>query len=371
MRNKLLIPFCLISVVVICLAFLYSQKHTSAPVPQADGENVVEYKIGASDVAFDDSYKEKMSLFNKDLADYYNTHRYENGIITEYGTMFDMFRDAEVTVKDVINEYGTDISEDIINNTELLLLRTEDVAKVLERSEQGKELVPFTAFNTKDGYYISSDGFEGEVIDAEKFKALRLMYSFSHGNVVNPKKGSEDYNAIMQAVAFPSPYDVKHIAHDDRYAVVVVGSLEDTSDIREYALTNNGSKWTVIKKDMEKDGNSKQEINNMCPDMELGLLPVYNIANYAQIYSSEDLKDIADAVRASVSDEDKIDGDYVCGAYPFVYMEFNATGKRFIGFRDGKDEPVHFEPCADLATVIAYMKQKDDDPPVFICKFNN
>ena len=153
-----------------------------------------------------------------------------------------------------------------------------------------------------------------------------------HGEIKNPKKGEDEYNAIIKASGVSGNIDVKHIACDNKYAVLVVGSLDDPTDIKEFAFLNDNGKWGIIANDLATVANAKQYMNERYPDMELGLLPIYNIKDYGTIVTGFD-----DYISSLVSLGMIKDGDMKQGAYDmngagnFVYIEPKATGKRLIG----------------------------------------
>lgn len=72
-------------------------------------------------------------------------------------------------------------------------------------------------------------------------------------------------------------------------------------------------------------------MNERYPDMELGLLPIYNIKDYGTIVTGFDDYVSSLVSLGMIKDGDMKQGAYECGAGNFVYIEPKATGKRLIG----------------------------------------
>lgn len=208
------------------------------------------------------------------------------------------------------------------------------------------------------------------MLTAQQYQQLVGMYSFEHGEIKNPKKGEDEYNAIIKASGVSGNIDVKHIACDNKYAVLVVGSLDDPTDIKEFAFLNDNGKWGIIANDLATVANAKQYMNERYPDMELGLLPIYNIKDYGTIVTGFDDYISSLVSLGMIKDGDMKQGAYECGAGNFVYIEPKATGKRLIGHVNSQNKLEFFE-ASSLEEAISIMLQKEKNPPVFILKFDN
>ncbi|MBQ7265781.1 MAG: hypothetical protein IJS61_06755 [Firmicutes bacterium] len=335
-------------------------------IEAATGEGVVNYTIGLSDKELTDEYKSEIETLNTAIDDYFQKNKAADGIVSLYGNMNRLSDDSEITVDLICNTANISIANDVKAETEIILVKPQDI----DPSYEGKGLAPFSAYNTKEGYYVSSSQYGAKTMSFQDYRQMRMNYSFDHGQINVPKKGDKTYQDIIKAVAFPEPYDVKHISNDDKYAVLVIGSKEKTEDVREFLLEYRDEKWQVLMKELEKRGNAKQEVNFAYPDVELGLLPKYNIASYSKRFTPElkekCLKELADST--AVTAEDKSGDIYVCDADAFMFIEYEKTGKIFVAHYS-EEEELFVQPCSDLETAIKYMLKLNNDPPVFICLF--
>lgn len=374
MSKKSIIGLVAAIVVVIAAvgAFIGYKQLTKKPAEEkklADNSGVVEYKTGLSDLVLDESLISEIKELNEAVDKFYNDKKDTDGIITEYGLMFDMADNKLIDTVTLSNEDYFSISEKLSGNVDILYIRPGDLGGIADKAIKGSELAPMTAINTADGYYVSSKDIEAVYVDEKTYKTLLRYYSFSHGDRRNPTAGSDEYKAIMAATGFAEPYDVKHIDCDDKYAVVVVGSLTDNSDIREYVLVNDNGSWSLGIDGLEDKGNARQLVNHKYPDMELELMPKYNIGSYGKIMTN--LTDYIDQLKQLklLNDSDLTDGTYNCAAGTFVYIQANSTGKRLLGHL-GSDGKLQFFEVNSLEEAVANMVELDEEPPVFIVKFN-
>lgn len=335
---------------------------------QKDGtEN---YKIGLSNFEPSDEQVSSMSTIAQGAGKYYADKVYTEGLLSQYGFLYSLSKENTVALNDIIAEGYATADKDVAAYTDVLLIRPVDYNAVIGSQGGDKKLTVFVALNTKSGYLISGAETEPKMLTQEQYTQLIGKYSFEHGEIKNPKKGEDEYNAIMKAGGISGNIDVKHIACDDKYAVAVVGSLDDTTNVKEYAFLKDGGAWTLISNDLETAANAKQYINENYPDMELGLLPLYNIKDYGQIVTGFDDYVTSLESLGMIKSGDMSKGAYECGVGNFVYIEPVATGKRLIGHINSENKLEFFE-AESLEDAIATMLKLEKNPPVFILKFNN
>lgn len=322
--------------------------------------NVTEIAIGLSDIELNDELKTTMKDLARNASAYYNQHKAERVLTTQYGLMYSYNDKANVTVA----ELGIDIDEDISNEMDILYVKSSDVMS----EAGGNDLGIFVSINSSSGYYVvSHEGFE-KTFTEEEFKNLLMKYAPTHGEIRNPARGSEEHTAIITAAGISGEnFDIKHIACDDKYAVVVANDVKNPADIREIALIKESNNWKVTNKDLAVAENSYTDINTAYPDMDLGLMPIYNIADFGAIETTN-LSDIADAlIQQNMLTADEKASMYACGNGKFAYIQ-TTNGKRFIGFINDKKE-LEFHQAQDLKETLSYMVQCQENPPVFIVKF--
>jgi hypothetical protein len=370
-RAKLIAAVVLLVVIVAAVAgaYVYINHKSSGELSVADDDGITEYKTGLSDLEPTDEIYASMAELNEAVDKYCDENIGSKGLVSEYGLMFDLSANSLVDFGTIVSaEYFENLS-DLKDNVDILYIFPKDLGNVADKAIEGDTLTAMTALNTKYGYYVSGTGIEGVTLTQEQYNALLKMYSFNHGDRRNPEVGSDEYNAIMAATGFSEPYDVKHIDCDDKYAVVVVGSLNDASEVKQYMLINENDSWSVALDGLESKPNPRQTVNQKYPDMELELMPKYIIAAYGEILSG--LDDYVSSVKGLglLNDLDTSDGIYTCGVGKFVYMQSNSTGKRLLGHLDENNSLQFFE-VDSLEEAVANMLELEDDPPVFILKFD-
>lgn len=328
------------------------------------------YKIGLSD--FEPSDKQ-VNAFNSaaDGVQKYYTEKYAtDGFLSQYGFMYSSLTSNQVALSDIASAGYITADDDVLTNTDVLLIRPSDYNSIIGAEGGEDTLTAFIALNTKNGYLLAGSGVEPQILTAQQYSQLIGKYSFEHGTITNPKKGEDEYNAIMTASGLTGNLDVKHIACDDKYAVVVAGSLDNPTDIKELAFTKSDAGWQLISDSLATEINPKQALNQSYPDMELGLLPVYTIRSYGQIVTGFD-DYVSSLVSLGMLTSDAMNqGAYECGAGNFVYIEPKATGQRLIGHVNSQNKLEFFE-ADSLEDAIKTMLEQEENPPVFILKFDN
>lgn len=322
--------------------------------------NVTEIAVGLSSIELNDELKSTMANVARDANAYYNQHKAEKTLTTQYGLLYSYTDKANIT----IDELGEELDKDISKEMDILYVKSSDVMS----EAGGNDLGIFASINTSSGYYVTSnDGFE-KTFTEEEFKNLLMKYAPTHGNIRNPQRGTDEHTAIITAAGVNgNNFDIKHIACDDKYAVLVTNDVTNPTDIREIALVKNNNAWTIVNANLATAENSYTDINTACPDMDLGLMPIYNIGDFGPI-ETEKMSDIADALvkQGTITAEEK-NNMYACGCEKFAYIQTN-DGKRFIGFIN-EEHQLEFSQANDLNETLSYMVQCQQNPPVFIVKF--
>ncbi|MBR6399924.1 MAG: hypothetical protein IKS17_01695 [Firmicutes bacterium] len=346
-----------------------SPAETPSETTTIDFSNAEEVIIGLSDTQLTDELKTQLADINAALENYMSSHKKDKDLLTEYGFLYSDTAGTNVTVKDLVKQGVIQADEETAEYTDIIYIRASDLAAYAPNIDKNDDrLQVFTAYNSSEGYFVSNDFYsEGAVLSQKDYEALIMDYKFTHGEITNPKRGSTDYEGIMAATGFTGEYDVKHIACDDKYAVVVVGSLEDTKVIREYVCVLENGTWTLGMEGLEKSESPKYDVNMQYPKMELGLLPKYVIANYESPKNGFTAYE-APLVQLGLIKQQDTPASYDCGADKFAYMEFGDT--KLIGCVN-EENKLEFYPVNSVEEAIAYMLKFNADPPVFIINFHN
>lgn len=364
-KSKSVVPvliFAGLAIVAVVIIFVIFKGINNSDI--LDNEDVPsepeEIQVGLTDYSATDAEISELKELNAVLDNYVDTHYEDMGIASSYGFLYSTVSGNNIMLKDIMSEGLFKASEHIAANTDILYMKASDIGLT------GNEFKVCTAFNTKDGYYFSATDLAGRYYTEQEYHDLILKYSFIHGTVINPKKGDANYQKIVAAASINDNYDIKHLACDDKYAVVVANNVKNTSEFVEVILVKNGENWQVGIGNVANSKNAKQTVNKQYPDMEFGLLPVYNIGDYQAILSdmpefTEQLVDLGAITEAEAKNM------YTCSAGNFAYFE-TENGKKLLGhMENGKLE---FNEVQSLEQTISAMVRAEQDPPVFIIKFN-
>ncbi len=305
-----------------------------------------------------------------DYMAYYEKSYSAGNAVCVYGFMYNADTNMPVDVSEITENVPEELKQ-----ANLLYLRPGDF-EVCENSEYDvnildNDLTPFISVLTDKGYYIASSEYKGGMLTTEDYRALIMRYNCSNGEIYTPKKDSQTYNDIVNAISdnwnTDKTIDVKYIGCDDKFAVVVANLVEEPLDIREYLLQSSGNVWNIRSKELARQKNVKQYVNEMHPNMDLNILPYYNLAGYGDFRT--DLYGYYDQITASnelgVNKED-LPAIYCMYSDNFIYYEF-AQGKKVVGHVD--NGVLTFYKVNSTDEAVALMSSFTDKPPVFIIKF--
>lgn len=349
------------------------QTETAAEETTADAvtEEAVteEFIIGLSDTVLTDEIKADLENINVRVLNYMDANEKDTSFITEYGFLYNDTIKDNVTVKDLVKQGYVEVGSDTAEYTDILYIRASDLAKYSsDIDENDDKLQIFTAYNSSEGYFISNDFYsDGVMLDKQQYEELVLSYSFTHGLVHTPKRGESEFDNIVSAISFGEEFDVKHLACDNSYACIVIGSLSDTRVVKEFVLVKKEGEWQIAIDKLEQSEDPRREVNMQFPKMELGLLPKYTIADHGALQNGFS-KYEPSLVQLGLVKQEQLPASYDCGTDGFAYMEFGDT--HLLGWVNAENK-LEFYPVANTEEAIAYMLQFDDDPPVYILNFHN
>ncbi len=361
--KKPLIIFGILAVIAILIvAFIFKGLNKTDIIKNDEvPSEAEEIQVGLTDYSASKSELKELEDLNETIEAYVNQVYDERGIASVYAMLFSIEDNTTIAMKDLMSDGVVTASDNVANNTDILYIKGTDVGL------NNDDFKVITAFNTKDGFYLSGKDIEGKYYSEQEYHDLVFKYSFNHGELINPKAGEDNYTKILTAAAVNNNYDIKHLVCDDKYAVVVANNLNNTAEFIEAVLVKDGENWTVGIGNLVNAKNAKQVVNKNYPDMELGLMPIYNIGDYTNIMAdlSSSVKQLVD-LKFITSEE--ASSAYVCGAGSFAYIQ-TESGRRILGCMSDKDK-LDFNEYKSLEETIAAMVTLQEDPPVFIIKFN-
>jgi hypothetical protein len=332
---------------------------------------IYEIKSEASKETVDEALYSKIASINTAIDSYYSSNK--GSLLCVYGLMYSDTDDYTVSVSKIATASNLDFGDDIDNYADALLIRPSDLSQFdgLElKHPKSTDLTPYSAYHTSEGYIISSSTDAGGIITADQYRTLLGTYATDHGTVHTPNSTDEDYLDIAASAAFAfdgGKYEMKYVACDDTYGVAVIGSLDDPTKIAEYIMTKKPGGWAVLKDGIEKSTLPRIEVNNLVPDMDLGLLPKYTIAEFGDIKTGF-IDYEQSLVKLGMLTADDMPEVYSCGAGRFAYIEMS-SGKKLLGIVNSNKQ-LEFYEVSSTNEAIAAMVDEQENPPIFILKFS-
>lgn len=323
-----------------------------------------------STVNLDDETIQQLNILNEKLDEYYLQNWEQNEFLSSYSYLIKS-NGTEVTLQDLNQTLGYEAPESL-KDVSIHFVKPKSLKpylgdKILDEDEE--ILTVYSALPVQNGMYISSKFDEGGFVSNEDYKAFVESNSWYNGDIKTPEKDSEQYKNIVKAVVDTDDMlkdgNVKHIACDDKYAVIVISSKDNPSYIKEYALQQNDDKtYKIIVEELESV-NSKIFINYAYTDFDLAMLPLYEISNYKNISSQQQSALTALLEAGEITENDEL--VYCCGAGNFIYLEFNPD-KKILLFLN-QDGQMDIYQVDNFKTALSQMLKLEQNPPAFILKF--
>ncbi len=317
-----------------------------------------------------------IDTLNTSLREYFDENYDSGNIVSVYGFMYDAETNRPIETEEL---YGSDVPE-VLKDVNLLYIKSGDFDFIDDIDEKDididitdEDLSPFTSILTTEGYLISSDVYGGGILSEDDYRTLIMRYDCGHGDIYTPEEDSSVYNIIYNQIAneWGDGYtpDIKYMGFDEKYGIAVANVLESPTEFKEYLFMKAGSSWSVKSKQLAEKENVKQFVNEKYPDLDLSLLPFYNLAEYDDMRT--DLygyyENIVSFDELGVTEND-LPAVYCLYCDNFIYYEF-AEGKKVMGYIDDEDV-LTFYKVNSTNEAVAFMSSVTDNPPVFIIKFS-
>lgn len=330
---------------------------------------IYEIKTTPSQEAVDEALYSKIASLNNAAKTYFDENN--TSLLCVYGLMYSDETDFTVSASEVAESTGLTVDDNIDDYADVLLIRPSDLAQfdsVELRNDTDTTLKPFTAYNSSEGYIISSYEDEGGILTMEEYRNLLGTYASDHGSIVNATEDDETYWDIVAATDFDDThYDIKYVAYDEKYAVAVIGGMTEKNNIKQYVLIKKPGGWSVILDNLESSLTPRYDVNRSYPDMELGLLPMYTIAEFGTIKTGF-VEYEQSLIELGLITENDMPEVYSCGAGKFVYIEMT-SGKKLLGVVNDSNQ-LEFYEVGSTNEAISAMLQFQETPPLFILHYN-
>jgi len=298
-------------------------------------------------------------------ASYLDQFRSTLAFVSKNGYFFSWPAKMYVTGADLLDL--TDLTQDQASHPlAFLYIRPADLGR------QGTDLAVYAACRTGDTVIIAGDGQEVKRLSPGELDKLLAPYSWDQGDPRRYMDASAANQAIIAALPKSDKgYDVRHLYGNGVYAALVASPVSQPASIKEYVLKKGADGWAVVLDGLEGMNNRYQTVNAQLPDLDLRLLPAYELTMYLK-YVKADFSGLIAAMIQQGSIE-KADGDptFISGTDEFVYMEFGPVEK-FICYHDKGDTSGTWKVTAifscDDARTLMDKYATFNPPPYFLVK---
>jgi hypothetical protein len=238
--------------------------------------------------------------------------------ISKDGFLYDAAKESFVTPSD----FGG--APDVL----FLYVFPRSVSDYAEAGEfgSGGGLSLVAALESDEGVTLYSNGERG-FLYRESFNSLIESYGGYHGEIRRLDGLTEEYEQIMAAVlsygmrgeaAYP-----RYVAADDSHAVIVLSFKSAPEKLTGYALEYTGRGYSVARANFEESGNYQKAINAALPNLNLSLLPEYDLLALPEMKS--DFPSLLENFPGGLD----APPEFVCGAEEFVYVVLD-TGAAYL-----------------------------------------
>lgn len=334
---------------------------------------ITEPDIEKSDLTADEKVYEEIKKINEVGYKYYNDNFKTNKFVSNYGYLYSLVLDKAITVQDLIDGgyYTCPEGMEALKETDLQLLMPSDVIKYGVDVKDASFACFFTSLRTSEGVFISSPEDEGGMMAYENYRNMLLEYIPEHGEVIYPKKDSDDYKAIISAVdekvGEKKNYDVKHMVCDEKYSVAIVGDNDNITDIKAYVLKKENDKWEVSYDGLEKSKDIITGININFPDLSVNMIPLYSIAANGEIETDFD-KFVKNFISDGNISESDLPVAYSCGTNGFMYLEFE-SGVKIVGVVNENKELQCYK-VNNASEAVKVMRSFSENAPIYVIKMD-
>ena len=293
--------------------------------------------------------------------------------VSRNGMLYDFPAEMYISTGDFKPEDG--FNQDYAGKDVLILyVKAADMPAELTVGENLDRLTVFAACRSGNGYMVSN-GVKSSKMTAEAMKAVLNRYSADHGPIEYVRGNTETFmDAVRALVSEPGlegPLDIRYMAEDGEYVSAVVSPRGDTTLIKEFVLLKGQNGCEIYLDKIETQWQKFVAINEAAPDINLDLIPKYNLCR-----DTQDLKtDFTALLNSMVSTGVVSSGDgppvFISGNAEFVFMEFPGGAHMLAHNDDGRNDwKVYKVSRYEDAVLRMGELSKFNPPPYFLIKQN-
>lgn len=294
----------------------------------------------------------------------YNDLCVKAGWISKNGKLYAYYTGNYITV-DTLVENGYLAEGLSAKDYEILLVDGRDVAQYVgaEVPEDSKQLCVFAAHRQNDGRYLLATAVDkaGSITSVD-YTQLLTSYNQNHGQVGRLISTTADYGRILNFVGLYEgkleDYFVREIRKDDKYAVITFSNKQNTANIKQYILRNDNNYWEVVFTNLQNVYNPIYSVNRALPDLNLEILPSYNLAAWQSYLVKKDSSLINAMIqRQMIAQESDI--YYQCGVKNYFYIVLTNGNRYVAALVDGVWQIIYVE--SDYAAVDFFRQRTGED----------
>ncbi|MDR2649632.1 MAG: hypothetical protein LBB94_07945, partial [Clostridiales bacterium] len=198
-------------------------------------------------------------------------------------------------------------------------------------------------------------------------------YSADHGKITRVSAQSETFRAVIQALedspALDGPLDVRYMSEDEKYISAVVSPQSNYNQLQEFVLRKTGGECKILIGQIETEWQKFVTINAAAPDLNLELIPDYNLWRDMKDLKSDFSALLNSMVASGIISQDEGEPVFISGNAEFVFMEF-ADGVRMLAHNDDVHNEWKVYQVLQYDDAVARMKEiaKFNSPPYFLIK---
>jgi len=236
------------------------------------------------------------------------------------------------------------------------------------------ELVIFAATETKDGFIIESEDNGGGILPREDLRGVLAGYSNDHGRIQPISADSDDYNQISMLIGNlydgRASFDFRYLYKDDVYCAAITSPVNDSKQLQGHILYFENNTWFLGMAHYEENERYIEAINTRFTDMNLDIIPGYNLSSLALAMRDDYPEVISSLILSGVITDGEDEAiTFQTGTGNFCYLETQTGERKFLGFFNNNNGAWDVTEVTSYEQAVNIMKEKQrDNPPIFILK---
>ena len=296
-----------------------------------------------------------------------------NEFISKNGLLYEFPAEMYVSTGELTEDDGFNMA---YSNEEVMILyvKASEMPAGLTGGLEPDQMTVFAAYPSGNDY-IASNGNKTVRISSDVIKGILDRYNCDHGQITYIGSDTATFADCVAALegspGITGPFDVRYMAEDGKYISAVVSPQNSPTFIKEFILlkTDNGSKIFIDK--IETQWQKFVAINTAAPDVNLDLVPPYNLCNISKELKTDFSALLKSMVSSGIVSQDEGDPVFISGNGEFVFMEF-PNGVRMLAHNDDGRNDWKVYQVLRYEDAVLRMKElsKFYPPPYYLIKQN-